>query len=137
MTKRNASIAFMLGLCVLLAGGCTAEPNGFTLSLVNDTSSVVKIEQCAGSGRKCKIAAYTSVTSLSPGQSMVTGQVPDGDLFPIVVFSKSGVTIGCLPFRFTKSPPSTMLVRVSQKVSCGDSLGNGVSGGRDWPFLQY
>lgn len=124
----RALVAIFL-LPLLFLASCTANDNMFNLAITNDTSQAVRVGDCEGS---CQAFAYT--LDLKPGQTANGGFNPNGYFTPMKVLSGSRRTLGCLPFKFSKTPPANANVDVSQKVPCGDSLGAKSVHGRDWPY---
>jgi hypothetical protein len=116
----------------ILVQGCGAEDAGFSLKLVNNSSTTVVVKPCVDA-----CTSYVASIMLNPGQGLETAQDPDGILRPIQVDSVSGVRLGCLPFRFSRIPPKNVDVYVSQIVPCGESGGSKSVHEGDWPYLKY
>jgi hypothetical protein len=118
-------------MCVQACG----DNNLFSVKVENDLSETVVVGACNGYAPSCSSVAYS--LTLSPGVSSSTSQEPDGTFRPMKVSTKSGRTLGCLPFRFDNVTPPTFVVRVSQMVPCGQSLGRKTTEGHDWPDAKY
>jgi hypothetical protein len=140
-SRRTKIIMVVIIAWILLAvaesvSGISIDVGGnddlFFVSVQNDTSHTVVLGECSGD---CGSFDYTWV--LKPHQSASTGQDPDGVFRPMEVLSRSKAVLGCMPFQFSKTPPSGTVVQISQMVPCGRSLGAAVSGYHDWPFYQY
>jgi hypothetical protein len=129
----SAFTLLLLGALVLT--GCGANDNPFNLEVKNNSSETVLVKACNGYSTACNSAAYTLV--LRPRQSAATGQDPDGIFRPMMVTTQSGARLGCLPFQFSQITPPSAVVKISQMVPCGHSLGGAATGGRDWPFHKY
>lgn len=136
--RRPASIFIV----VAMALACTAcgvpvvdvggNDNTFSVDVRNNTSQPVDLGTCS---ELC--GSFLGKATLEPGRSMPTAQDPDGVFRPIEILSSSGGVLGCLPLRFSKTPPAGLVVSVSQMVPCGKSAGTTLEQGRDWPFVQY
>lgn len=126
----------VLGALGLFLGACGANPgNPINLNVRNNTSEAVVLRACDGNGPSCDSVAYTA--TVSPGTSTSTAQFPDRTVRPMMVTTRSGRTLGCLPIQLSKVPPTAATVQVSQMIPCGRSLGAKATGGGDWPFSQY
>jgi hypothetical protein len=134
---RGARIAVVvLLLCGLMFQACGANPGDpINLDVRNNTGTTVTVRACNGYAPSCSSTAYT--VQLRPGQTSTTAQEPDGTFRPMMVASSQGSVLGCLPFQFSVVPPANDVVKVSEMVPCGDSLGKGHSGGHDWPYRNY
>jgi hypothetical protein len=134
--KVTKSMVGIFLLCTVALAACGVDVGGnddqFTVAVRNNTSETVTLGACEDT---CGSFAGTWV--IRTGQSASTGQDPDGVFRPMEVLSSSRVLLGCLPFKFSKTPPSGRFVDVSQMVRCGKSAGAEASGGRDWPFSHY
>jgi hypothetical protein len=130
MKIRLALIAPVL-LGALILQSCGADDSTFTLEVKNDTSQVVIDRQC-----NITCNQFFTKVRLDPGQSTTDSESPDGVASPDELFSSSGSSLGCLPFRFSQIPPSSVTVRVSQAVPCGNSSGAKETGGHDWPYRK-
>jgi hypothetical protein len=104
----------------------------FNVGVRNNSSESVLLEACTAYCRPFGVSWY-----LRPGQSASTGQDPDGAFRPMELLSQRKILLGCLPFRFSKDPPSGTVIDVSQMVPCGKQVGAAAAGERDWPFLRY
>jgi len=139
--SRTLSVLTAVGVLTAISGvaynverslsGHGYNPNGFVVNVVNDTPSVVSIEQCAGSGRSCRIAPYSAIETVKPGHSIATAQTWDYRE-PLQIMRPSGTIIGCLPFRYVRTPNHLSVV-VTSMVPCGHSLGAAAVHGKDWP----
>jgi hypothetical protein len=89
--------------------------------------------------RQCNITCnqYFTKVRLNPGQFATDVESPDGVSSPDKLFSSSGATIGCLPLRFSRTPPHSLEIDVSQSVPCGGSSGSKATAGHDWPYRNY
>ncbi len=134
----------VIGAWILLAGleaafGFGIDVGGnddlFNVAVRNDTSHTLTLAECSTTSAVCGSGGTFWV--LKPRQEASTGQDPDGVLRPMEVQSRSKAVVGCMPFQFTKTPPTGTAIRITQMVPCGHSLGAAASGGRDWPFPKY
>jgi hypothetical protein len=134
--KITKSMIGVFLLCTAALGACGVDVGGnddlFHVAVKNNTSETVILGAC-----KDDCGSFAGTWVIQPGQSASTGQDPDGVFRPMEVLSKSRTLLGCLPFKFSKTPPAGGVVDVSQMVRCGNSAGAEVSGGRDWPSSQY
>jgi hypothetical protein len=127
-----------VGLVALLAGtGCVANDTLFDFNVTNNMGFAVIIRQCGNASCTNTSPPYSSPITLKNGQSYPDAGDPDGVLRAEKVFSLSGKTLGCLPFRFSDTPPATFAVRISQMVPCDRSGGSSAVGGHDWPSRRY
>lgn len=119
--------------CAVVLTGCGTTGSPFYLSLHNDTPQEVVVAAC-----EVPCTGYTYTVPLVRRQSGKVAQWPDGGLRPMKVLNKTKrVTLGCLPFRFHRTPPAGTVVDVSRMVPCGDDLGASATGGQDWPYRRY
>jgi hypothetical protein len=129
--SRALSLVFGLGGLVLLASGCGSYGGPFNFSVVNNLNETVVLRDCVNSTCTSANEPWT-IKAGKVGEDL---GVPDGVLRAERVSSPSGTVLGCVPFRFTKTPPSHFQVKLSEMVPCGDSAGSHVVGGHDWPPL--
>jgi hypothetical protein len=124
-------------LSTLALGACGVDVGGnddlFNVVIKNNTSQTIVAKLC--SNDSC--STVTSNGVLKPGQTLTNGEDPDGIVRSDQISSLSDKVLGCLPLQFSKTPPSTLLVDISQMVPCGDSGGSSAAGGHDWPFSRY
>ena len=125
-SQAGIAVAVIIILSTLLQA-CGAQDMPFSVPLKNNTNHVVTVLVC---NDKCQ--TYDARTHLLPGHTLSTAQYPDGILRPIKIVSPSNAA-GCLPFRFTQSPPSSIVIYVSQAVSCDELGREKLDSGQSWP----
>jgi hypothetical protein len=128
--RLGLTASVLLGAFLLQA--CGADDSTFTVKIRNDTSQLVIDRQC-----NITCDQFLTKIQLKPGQSATDVESPDGVSSPDKLYSSSGVVIGCLPIRFSKTPPRSVTITVSQSVTCGHSSGSESAGGHDWPLREY
>jgi hypothetical protein len=119
----------LLTASVFVISGCGNYGGPFNFGLKNNLRETVDVLDCNNS--TCSKAAGEWI--IPPGSVGQGVGVPDGVLRAQKVFSQSGKALGCLPFRFSTTPPGNLQVDVSEMVSCGDSGG---AHGKDWPSTR-
>jgi hypothetical protein len=124
---------FVMATLVIAACGIGSNDDLFGVLLINNLGQTVVERAC--SDASCS-SSDDSVT-LPPGRTTQDPQDPDGVLRATQVTTLSGQVLGCLPYRFSKTPPKELTVYVSQAVPCGDSGGTEAVNGGDWPSSQY
>jgi hypothetical protein len=97
----------------------------FGFSIKNDLPVSVIVELC--SNPACTQADVRC--TLAPHASIKEGGEPDGAIRPWKIVTTSGITLGCMPFRFSAAPA----FGVSKHVPCGSDGGVGAIGQADWP----
>ncbi len=122
--RRAPVLALSLVLGLFVQGcGLGAEDVPFNVKVTNNTLRAVVDDQDETAGQS---------VVLEPGQSRVDSEYTNEGVRPDRVTSISGKTLGCLPFQFTRAPPGTLEVKISQMVRCRRwAPGEQVS--RDWP----
>jgi hypothetical protein len=132
LTLRRSSRISLLALFVvtsllLSACGLGAEDIPFNVKITNDTSHTV-VDWAD------EYANYSVV--LTPGHSFLESEYTNEGVRPDRIELVSGQTLGCLPFQFTNTPPTTLDVRVSQMVPCkGWVVGSTTR--QDWPDPKF
>ena len=136
LSGRLRSVRRVLIPLALLAAiafqGCVNQEGTFSFRLTNDTSQSVVDRGC--NNHSC--SSLGSAVTLKPGQSIQDATDPDGVVRSEKISSRSGTTLGCLPLRFSQTPPANTEVKISQMVPCRSSGGAGETGGRDWPLSR-
>ena len=134
MNARSVA-AGLLMVCSLSLVACGVDVGGndraFSVGAKNDLAQTVILGACSGS-----CGSFLDTWTVTPGQVVSTTQDPDGVSRQIEVLSKSRTVLGCLPFRFSKTPSDGTVVNVRKMVPCGDSAGAKETNGQDWPFPQ-
>jgi len=131
VVKRCALLSLVSVGCVLAIASCGSYGGPFNFSVVNNLNEATILRVC----ENAKCTNPDEPWTLRAGQTGKDLGVPDGILRAEKVFSQSGQVLGCLPFRFTGTPPSHIQVKLSEMVPCGDSSGARAAGGGDWPVL--
>jgi hypothetical protein len=132
MVTRAAAIALGLSTFAFLVASCGNYGGPFNFDVVNNLTQTVVLRQCANPTCTESNEPWT----IKAGQVGDGFGVPDGILRSMKVFSASKKVLGCLPFRFTGTPPSNIRVDLSEMVPCGDSGGARTAGRHDWPALK-
>ena len=125
LRRSPISVLALLVLASLLLNACGvgAEDIPFNIKITNDTSQTV-VDWAD------EYANYSVV--LPPGHSFLESEYTNEGVRPDRIKSVSGQTLGCLPFQFTDTPPSTLEVGISQMVPC-KRWGVGSTTREDWP----
>jgi hypothetical protein len=131
-TRSRFLVILGLGLLMVTLEACGAQDAGFNLELKNDTSNSVVVRPCNG---ECQ--SFVAAITLHPGQSLGTAQDADGVLRPIEISSLSNKTLGCLPFRFNRTPSKNTDALISQLRPCSVLKGLDEDEGPGWPYPQY
>lgn len=109
--------------------GCEGFSEPVAVSVKNDLARPVTLAICDSSNCSKRIDPWT----LKPGETgSVTVEI-NGGYGPAIILAPDGSVLGCLPFRMSKRPSSSVTVLVSQAVACGSSSGENAARGKDWP----
>ena len=123
---RSAS-AVLLGVGMIALSACATSGSGdSSAEILNDTSHTFLVYQCKQ--ENCR-GGFGSKGLMHPGSHVRVGVSTVGVPNPYVVLDPtSKQRLGCLPIVFPK-PRRGVVVRLSQRVRCGDSYGHDVP----WP----
>jgi hypothetical protein len=127
-TTRLSVFAVIVTGSILLAS-CGADDSTFSIRVVNDTNKTVIDRQC-----NITCDQLFDRVVISPGKYTTDTETPDGVPEPDRVISTSGLTLGCLPFKFNQTPSGTLSVNISKMVRCGKNDGTDAVHGLDWPL---
>jgi hypothetical protein len=134
MSVRSVTTGLLI-VCSLSLAACGVDvgsnDSAFSVGVKNNLAETVILGACS---RSC--GPFLDTWTVKPGHVVSTTQDPDGVSRPIEVLSTSRTVLGCLPFRFRKTPSDGISVSVRKMVPCGNSAGTKEAMGRDWPLPQ-
>jgi hypothetical protein len=123
----------------LLLTSCTlgAEDVPFTVTVTNNTPNTIVDHTFFGApfGTKGRSRNFMEVT-LPPGRSFGDSEFYNEGVDFDRITTLSGQTLGCLPFKFSEEPPTTLDVKVTQAIQCRHWSKYG-SNRKDWPNPKY
>lgn len=111
----HSGMALSMAVLAIVAAGCSADVTEqfFSISIVNDTQRVVRVDYCLDG--RCE--SLQDHWTLHPGRSLRTNISDANVLDRYLVRNAGGSRIGCLPLEFDQKYDH-VLVRVSQAVPC-------------------
>jgi hypothetical protein len=128
----QATVLHLQATVLHLQGGFQDVP--FTVTIANDTRETIIDHSFFGTnyGTKGVSGKYGQTVVVPPGQSFRESEYYNEGVDFDRITTASGTTLGCLPFQFSKQPPKTLTVRVTQMIPCQRWSQYG-SDRQDWP----
>lgn len=126
---RLKRLAGLLALPLLALAACATFSEPYAVHVRNDLQQTVTLAVC--DSHSCSKTVDPWV--LKPGQTGTVNVEINGGYGPAILFGPAHSVVGCLPFRLSHRPSSSLVVLASEAVACGSSGGVQSAHGKDWP----